>query len=263
MSASRSANAGAVRGNHTVPQPFSFATEKRALSGERQFVDGGNGKKPANVTDTQIKTSSNLPIATRKPLQRDNSLHSDGEDIYSEILTAPSIRGSRPGPTVATAPIFRSTERAVKRKEFYSKLEVKQQAMEAEKSQLEARMKEEQEAALKQHRKSLVFKATPLPSFYHEGPPPAVELKKPPPTRAKSPKIGRRKSFGDETNLSQEDKSGGSCGRMYRHNLGEDINNVQRPSINRKASGKNRGPRLRSVSDGSIPVADEVPVDSS
>ncbi|KAK8650117.1 hypothetical protein V6N13_139766 [Hibiscus sabdariffa] len=230
--------------------------EKSEKAEDHKSMDNKFGTATLSPTSTKGSEpySPMTPSMSRKPLQPYGRKIPDEEDnwsitssypflcCYDMVLsasvssTAASVRTARSRVTIGSAPTFRSAERAEKRREFYQKLEEKHRALEAERSQCEARTKEEQEAALKQLRKSMVVKANPIPDFYYEGPPRKVELKKLPLTRPKSPNFTRRKSCGDAVRSSQDEKAK-ACIRTHRHSLG---NHTERsPTANEfKSNGR-------------------------
>ncbi|KAI4370244.1 hypothetical protein MLD38_018614 [Melastoma candidum] len=215
---------GNGRVNFTIPTPVSVVTEKNGAS----VIQSIGTESPASMKSPNLNTMNspfetpqpNSPTKSKKHL---NHRHIDDEDAFSvassTAASARSLRSIKSNITVGTAPTFKSGERAEKRKEFYMKLEERHRALEEERSKCEARTKEEQEAAIKQLRKSMVFKANPVPNFYYEPPSPKPELKKLPLTRPVSPKFGRRKSCSDAVK-SETGETKGTCARNLRHSAG-------------------------------------------
>lgn len=214
-----STNDGHKRNNLPKQKMSIKSPPSPSLSRNRRSFDKPQKGNEQSFDNTRKPQGS--PPPSKKPLEPDKSKCSDDHETCSSASSnVASSRASRTKTTVPSAPIFRCGERAEKRKEFNAKVEEKNRALEAKRIEEEARCREEQEAFIKQLRKTMVYRASPVPSFYHEPPPPKVELKKPPPTRATSPKFTQRRSCKDPSNqLGPGDHEAACCNRLNRAGL--------------------------------------------
>ncbi|XAR70972.1 hypothetical protein NMG60_11028031 [Bertholletia excelsa] len=244
---------GALDSNSRPKQPSALRIKSRSFN-DRGVPENSPTGTPAVITACVLKQSGKsdtasptrnatksecqMEKANQKPLKKGPP----SKDEANAESTSPRTGDSKPQ-RVGTLPTysfnFRCNERAEKRKEFYSKLEEKIHAMELEKSNLQARTKETQEAEIKMLRKTLTFKATPMPSFYQEPPPPKPDLKKIPPTRAKSPKLGRKK------NSPTRDTEGENSHNFWPGRLSLDEKMSQNNTF--KGSGNVKKPQRKSL----------------
>ncbi|KAI7749574.1 hypothetical protein M8C21_030109 [Ambrosia artemisiifolia] len=170
---------------------------------------------PINI---QHQSQSSPFFAPRAHKSYSNKYH-DEEDNWSLASSAATSRTVRSRVTVGVAPSFRSAQRAAQRKEFYTKLEQKHQALKAEKMEYEARTK------------------LPL-------------------TRAKSPNLTRRKSCGDTTTHSTIDEKA-LCSKV-RHSLGSYKPGSATSSPIKQTQGRNIN-GLSKPKDRNIKPANETP----
>ncbi|KAI4313792.1 hypothetical protein L6164_026745 [Bauhinia variegata] len=192
------------RRTNTEKKLSKLATSTRSVSKTSKVEVSKTGEK--QICESKSRMGSKVKKAAES---QSSGLKANSRGIQETKRLNPTVNSSSTksdARSKAAAFNFKSNERAERRKEFYMKLEEKMQAKEVEMNQVQAISQEKTEAEIKKLRKSLNFKATPMPSFYHKAVPPRLDGNKTVSSNARTKKV-QSKSRESEVDATLPSKS--------------------------------------------------------